>query len=51
MIKPKTDLEKKVLELYNAEENQLAYMIEPKGSVDYVDKDHVTTKEDLERIL
>ena len=50
-MKPKTDLEKIVLEIYNAEENPLAYMIEPKGSVDYVDKNHVTKKEDLERIL
>ena len=40
-----------VLKVYGCTESPLAYMIEPRGSVKFVDKDHVTKKEDLENIL
>ncbi len=40
-----------VLELYDCDENPLAYMIEPKGSIKITDKDKKTTKEDLENTL
>ncbi len=40
-----------ILALYDCDENPLAYMIEPKGSVEITDEDSETTKEDLENIL
>ena len=40
-----------ILELYGCDESPLAYMIEPKGSVEITDKNHKTKKEDLENIL
>ncbi len=43
--------EDSIKDIYDCDENPLAYMIEPKGSVDFVDKDYETTKEDLEPIL
>ena len=40
-----------IRDIYDCDENPLDYMIEPKGSVDIVDKNYKTTKEDLEHIL
>ena len=40
-----------ILKVYDCDENPLSYMIEPKGSIEIVDKDDVTKKEDLENIL
>ncbi len=37
--------------IYDCEENPLAYMIEPKGSVKITDKNKKTKKEDLQNIL
>ena len=41
----------KFLKIYGCNENPLCYMIEPRGSIEIVDKDDVTKKEDLENIL
>ena len=43
--------DQEVLNVYGSDDNPLSYMIEPKGSVDIIDKDEETTKEDLEPIL
>lgn len=40
-----------IQEIYDCDENPLSYMIEPKGSVDIINKDEETTKEDLEHVL
>ena len=40
-----------VLKVYDSDESPLAYMIEPRGSVTFVDEDHVSKKEDFENIL
>ena len=45
------DSNNNIKELYDCNENPLSYMIEPKGSVDIIDKDDETTKEDLEHVL
>ena len=37
--------------IYDSDENPLAYMIEPKGSVEIADKNTVITRKDLENIL
>ena len=44
-------LEKLVQEIYDADENPLAYMIEPRGSAEFTDKNDIIKKEDLENIL
>ncbi len=38
-------------DIYDCKENPLSYMIEPKITVDIVDKDTKTTTKDLEHIL
>lgn len=38
-------------EIYDCDENPLAYMIEPKAEVDIIPKDYKTTPEDLEHVL
>ena len=40
-----------VLNVYGCNESPLAYMIESGFSVEFVDKDHVSKKEDFENIL
>ena len=40
-----------IQEIYDCDVNPLSCMIEPKGSVDIIDKDVETTKEDLEHVL
>ncbi len=40
-----------ILEQYGCDENPLAYMIEPKGSVLVTDEDYEMKEEDLENIL
>ena len=39
------------MDIYDCNENPLAYMIEPKGSVEIADKDKKISKEDLENVL
>ena len=46
-----TSKDSDILELYGCGESPLAYMIEPKGSVELTDQNHKTKKEDLENIL
>ncbi len=40
-----------ICKVYGCDEDPLSYMIESKGSIEIVDKDDVTKKEDLENIL
>ncbi len=40
-----------ISDLYDCDENPLAYMIEPKCSIEFTDEDYETKKEDLENIL
>ena len=49
-MKP-TSKNSEIMQLWGCAENPLAYMIEPKGSVEIVGKDHKTKKEDLKNIL
>lgn len=50
-VVPSNDEEETIQEIYDCNENPLQYMIEPKGSLKIVDKEHKTKKEDLENIL
>lgn len=43
--------DKDIEEIYDCEDSPLSYMIEPKITVDVVDKDDKVTPEDLEHIL
>ena len=46
-----TDDSNNIKEFYDCNDSPLLCMIEPKGSVDIIDKDDKTTKEDLEHVL
>lgn len=46
----KTDYSE-ILELYGCDDEPMAYMIEPRGTVRYVDENHKTTVEELQNIL
>lgn len=49
-MEPESDIED-VLRVWDCDDNPLFYMIEPRGWVRAVDKDHVTKPKDLESIL
>ena len=40
-----------ISDIWDCEDSPLSYMIEPRGSVEMVSKDHVTKKEDFDNIL
>ncbi len=40
-----------ISDIWDSEDSPLSYMIEPRGYVEWVSKDHVTKKEDLDNLL